>query len=318
MKPAQQRIIELHQEWLQSGGESGRKASLEDADLRLTDLSGLDLRYAVLAGANLERAELHHCNLGGADLRGAQLSYANLAYAQLSQANLAGASAESADFAEASLSGACLDGVRAPYASFRKTDLSYAQGSAANFYRCDFSRANLSHAGFDGARFVSADLTGTGLTASTLRSADLTSARGIWFDNTVLEFNRVVSGAMRPEYALTVTDYARKLRVAAGRDMHALVRILQTVAGIAFILSFTTLVAAVWNVLDTLIDNSYNSPAITNWLAVSAVASLMGIGCRFLRYRLRLAENERLVAAAAEKQADNELDPLPMPYPGEA
>lgn len=68
-------MLEAHKKLL-NGEKGGKKAYIQDADLRGADLHGKDLRGA---------------NLRGTDLRGAYLQYADLQYADLRGANLQGA-----------------------------------------------------------------------------------------------------------------------------------------------------------------------------------------------------------------------------------
>ena len=76
-------ILELHEQWVESKGESGafanlRGAYLRDADLRDADLRGAHLRYADLRDADLEDADLRDAHLRGADLQGADLDFSCL------------------------------------------------------------------------------------------------------------------------------------------------------------------------------------------------------------------------------------------------
>ena len=80
--------IALHAQWLESGGQRGRRADFDDADLRQADLREVDLSDASLAGANLERAKLAGARLANANLSSATLGYANLTDANLASANL--------------------------------------------------------------------------------------------------------------------------------------------------------------------------------------------------------------------------------------
>ena len=67
-------------------------AKLGGADLRVSNLSGADLR-----GADLSKADLRMAILLGANLSGANLSGANLRYAVLQNADLSGANLDGAD-----------------------------------------------------------------------------------------------------------------------------------------------------------------------------------------------------------------------------
>ena len=75
------KILKDHKDWL-SNENKGRRADLQEANLR-----GADLHWANLRGANLRGADLQEANLRGADLRGADLHWANLRGADLQEAD---------------------------------------------------------------------------------------------------------------------------------------------------------------------------------------------------------------------------------------
>ena len=85
-------IIRLHKLW-RDAVEGGVRADLSETDLRGTDLSGANLRWA---------------NLSETDLRGTDLSGADLRWADLSRSDLSGAYLYGADLSKAYLSGADL------------------------------------------------------------------------------------------------------------------------------------------------------------------------------------------------------------------
>ncbi len=122
-----QGVLADHRAWLDSGGQSGKKAdlshaqlqglSLWSADLREADLGhanlqGANLDHARLRGANLRHAKLEAASLWQANLRNADLSYAGLQSVKLDHADLSDANLNSADLTGASLWGARLSGAR--------------------------------------------------------------------------------------------------------------------------------------------------------------------------------------------------------------
>lgn len=70
-----QRILELHQKWLDNNPD-GVRANLRGADLRGADLRGANLRGADLRWADLREADLRWADLSGADLREADFDFA--------------------------------------------------------------------------------------------------------------------------------------------------------------------------------------------------------------------------------------------------
>ena len=125
-------ILDLHGKWFR-GGDGGKRADLQGADLSGANLYGADLLGADLRGADLRRADLSGANLPGADLSGADLRRADLSVADLSWADLQGA-----NLSEANLQGA---------------NLSEANLSGANLSEANLSGANLSGANLSGAKF---------------------------------------------------------------------------------------------------------------------------------------------------------------------
>lgn len=85
-------LLALHKQWVESDGNEGLKANLEDANLEQADLRDVDLTRATLNGARLRGARLD-----GADLRDTTFFNADLTNAELGKArglsfhNLAGA-----------------------------------------------------------------------------------------------------------------------------------------------------------------------------------------------------------------------------------
>ena len=73
-------IIKAHALWLENKG--GKKADLQDTDLR-----GANLREAQLQGADLRGVDLREADLQGANLRGANLRWADLRGAKIDGVN---------------------------------------------------------------------------------------------------------------------------------------------------------------------------------------------------------------------------------------
>lgn len=150
------RRLELHAEWLRSGGNQGHALSGK-FDCSEMDLSGRDLRQATfnesrfirckLSGANFERAQLAHCNFEMADLTGAKLIGANFQNAHLSLANLTDARCDNAGMGSIDLDNANLSG-----AVLRRANLSGSNLRSAILAGADFRGAIL-----DGVDFADAE-----------------------------------------------------------------------------------------------------------------------------------------------------------------
>ena len=83
--------LDQHRLWVESRGESGRKADLCGVNLARADLTGVNLQGAFLHKANLSRADLSMANLQDACLVQADLRDTNLLGTELRGANLMGA-----------------------------------------------------------------------------------------------------------------------------------------------------------------------------------------------------------------------------------
>lgn len=117
---------------------------LTEADLRGTDLRGMNLRRALLVGAKLARADLTGANLNEADLTRASLKFANLSRADLRRANLFKAllgesNATEADFTRANLNSCELSKATLTRASFLEADFNKATLGEAIVLGTDFS-----------------------------------------------------------------------------------------------------------------------------------------------------------------------------------
>jgi len=166
------RILSAHEAWVDSRGDSGRRADLAGADLR-----GVDLRDAVLSGAVLRGADLRDALLGRAQLRAADLEGANLG-----NANLSGAMLESAD-----LTGANLENAKLHLGDLRRANLARANLRGTSLIDADLQGCNLLHADLRGAgllaaNLLEADMTAADLAGAYIRSADFRAAVNLTCD----------------------------------------------------------------------------------------------------------------------------------------
>ena len=173
--------IALHAQWLESGGQRGRRADFDDADLRQADLREVDLSYASLAGANLARDELAGARLANANLSSATLGYANLTDANLASANLERAFAIGADFTGADLTEANLSLARLDYGVLRRTTVVSAVANKARLVHCDIAAAKFDLTDLRTANFKHANLAGVPMSEAQIESltAPLQSRHGL-------------------------------------------------------------------------------------------------------------------------------------------
>lgn len=162
-----------------------------ERDFQKFYLENADLHMAVLAGINLEEADLR-----GADLRQADLSQAKLARADIAKADLSGAKLVGADLSEANLLGANLTGADLSGAVLNKGFLRLANFSGANLSQASLVDVDgrgwiereenkgtvVRRTSFQRAILREADLSEAYLRLCDFRAADLTRAKMISTD----------------------------------------------------------------------------------------------------------------------------------------
>lgn len=103
------RGVKIWNQWRESNRDT--VPYLIAADLRETNLSGMNLRGAQLIWADLKGATLKKADLSVANLYGAELKHANLAEANLQMVNLCEAKIEGADLSRATIGGTMLGNI---------------------------------------------------------------------------------------------------------------------------------------------------------------------------------------------------------------
>lgn len=287
------KIIQLHEEWLLTEGESGRQAVLENADLRQAELSGVDLRYAVLTGSNLERANLSGSKLVNADLRKCSLAYANLRGSDLSSANLSRARAHGADFTEARLTASHLEQMQLDNACLRKVDFTGAQARAARLNRADLSRASLNDCCLDSAQLRQANLTNASLGRTVLCGANLLGAKvvGVSFDEAIVDDISADVGLVRlNQQTLTEKDKLHARRIKNARGLQFVLKIVgYSAIGSAIV---ALLVAAITGGIDVSLMftrqtfSSQTGFAYVQWMLFSGGLTVLGVLMLMARLRL--------------------------------
>ena len=173
-------------------------AQLDDADVRLAQLGGVDLR-----DASLIRTDFRNARLNGADLRGANVYRTQLDGAWLNGADLSGVEFNKADLRHARLIGADLqhavfDSIRLYEARLDGAKLGHAEFlDSTNLSRAWLTRASLEQTHLNGADLSSARLYGANLTETKLNGANLEGARfnGAYLAGTYLEGGAFLSSA---------------------------------------------------------------------------------------------------------------------------
>ena len=177
-------ILKEHQLWVDSNGQSGKRA-----DLSGQDFSGISFRYhAYLPSAspwtvNLRFAILREINFSHADLSEANLEAANLIKGNLNGANLKRAILSKAKMINAHLSGAYLRG-----ADLTGTDLTGADLTGANLTGAELRGANLTRANLIGTDLTGADLGGA-ILSEVIRDKEITDS----FEASHLDFTQFIA-----------------------------------------------------------------------------------------------------------------------------
>ena len=140
----------------ESGYLIGEEALLNSKSLQEVNLRHTDLSATILQNANLQRTNLQGANLRGSDLRDANLRQADLQNADLREAQL-----QNTQFRLCNLRGA---------------DASYAKMQRTDCHNADMRRARLNHTYLQHADLSDADLRSTDLEEANLREAKLTNA----------------------------------------------------------------------------------------------------------------------------------------------
>ncbi len=183
-----ERVLEEHLEWVNSGGQRGKRANLERVNLVGADLHGVNLAEANLCQANLSKANLQGAGLSKANLQGALMDGVNLQKAslwdsdlqgaRLSLSNLQGANLSQANLYRANLRESNLQGANMTRAFLHEARLSLSDMQGAILGRADLQNATLHHAVLYEANLQGANLLGVrGLQIKQLRGANMSSAQ---------------------------------------------------------------------------------------------------------------------------------------------
>jgi len=175
-----------------------KKAELDDANLKGTNLSNVSLVRAELSGANLDKANLQRSDLSMAFIKKADLKETDLDEASLVKANLKNSFMKGASLRKANLQGANLR-----WAILENADLSQANLSGTVLFETSLQNANLKGSNFKGATFLDkADLNGALVSNNTITPSG-EKASGSWASLRNARFLR------EPESAPPVYDAVR-------------------------------------------------------------------------------------------------------------
>ena len=110
------KVIRLHRTWLISGGTEGKRAVIENKDMRHKDLSNINLSHAILTGNDMTRADLRSTNLSHAILKGNDMKWIDMSYADMRYAKLTGNDMTSTDMSFTYMRDTCIEDCIIPMA----------------------------------------------------------------------------------------------------------------------------------------------------------------------------------------------------------
>lgn len=154
-------------------GSNLRGAILEDTNLRNVNFTSANLSEANLEGNNLRGANLQNANLENANLDGTNLKGVILKNANLKKANLDGGNLEDTILDNANLEGANLDGANLERASLKNANMRNVDLEGANLEETDLNGANLKNANMHGAYLENTKLQNTNLEGANLKDTIL-------------------------------------------------------------------------------------------------------------------------------------------------
>ncbi len=154
--------LQLHQQWLDSHGQSGNQLYIEDLDFSGMNLSGLNLAETNLVNTNFSNADLSNVDFFGANLsssnftqailNGANLAKATLDYAQLRGASLQDSSLAKVSMYETDLTSADLSGSDLHHATVIHTTLDHTILRGCNLDGISFQDVKMDQVVFSGVR----------------------------------------------------------------------------------------------------------------------------------------------------------------------
>lgn len=161
-------------------------ADLRQTDLKGVDLSGINLREANLKDADLSGANLKGADLGKANLWGANLNRANLCDADLKRADLSWAKLNAASLIRTNLNGAILINTQLMKADLNGANVQWAQSDGALFNEASLTRVN-----FTGTQLTKVNLSQANLSGTDLRKTNLSQAVlvGVRLSNVLVDEN---------------------------------------------------------------------------------------------------------------------------------
>ncbi|WP_202189060.1 pentapeptide repeat-containing protein [Neisseria mucosa] len=182
-------ILKEHQLWVNSNGQSGKRA-----DLSGQDFSGISFRYyAYLLSASPWTVNLRFAILKGINFSHADLSEANLEAVNLIEGNLNGANLKRAILSKAKMINAHLSGANLRGADLTGTDLTGADLTGANLTGAELRGANLTRANLTRANLIGTDLTGADLGGAILSEVILDKEITDLFEASHLDFTQFIA-----------------------------------------------------------------------------------------------------------------------------
>ncbi len=150
--------MHFHEQWLNSGGQDGKRANLRGYDLRKIEFRDVIMSQANLREVNVAGVDFTHVSLASVDFSEAMLDEANLrevdmTSAVFSRASMRGINAEGATLVKANLTGA-----NVMRSSMHHANCEAMVAREAFFDECLIHQANMTKANLRGSSFANCDL----------------------------------------------------------------------------------------------------------------------------------------------------------------
>jgi len=194
-----QEIVFAHCRWLETDGQSGKRANFRGLDLShqyfpAVELSRASFRNAILDGAKFEGTRLEDADFSEAHAFGTAFEDCNLTRALFSRGNLEGirfrkCKLDSANFLQAKAFAIRMTDCVARFANFREAFLSGAEWQRSVFEEAVFRSAVLHHARLSDVSLTRADCREADFSGSQCRNVVWlgANARGSSFEDVLLE-----------------------------------------------------------------------------------------------------------------------------------
>jgi len=276
-------LLESHNEWINSEGESGNQASFENQDLQEMIFENVDLSYAIFKNANLTRSIFKNVTLKSCDFSNANLSYVKV---------------DNSDFSYSNLSLVDFDGAKTTHAIFEYSNLDKTNFSNTRLYRADFGFAK-----GEKTKFINADLTASKFKESIFEKPDFNRAN---ITNTSFINAEIVEGnidravGLSKIFEIKEDENEKESFISSNAQIKLLRQVSLVFFSISGILTFIVTILGALNMYQIMVQNIYLSVEINyfSWTILIVIFVLLGVYSKYMMYKIR---KEDLIILAKEE-----------------